>query len=98
MKTSTLERLAPLLAVLRGYSSLHEVQATVFHLDGRDFIHFHETPDGVVADVRLAKGQVRMPAATEAEQAELLERIDATLAKLEMHAHRARGARPETED
>ena len=86
MKTTTLERLAPLLAVLRGYSSLSEVQPTVFHLDGRDFIHFHETSDGVVADVRLAKGQVRMRAATDAEQAELLERIDETLSKIEAHA------------
>jgi hypothetical protein len=85
MKTAALERLAPLLAVLRRNSSLREVQPTVFHLAGHDFIHFHETPDGVVADVRLVKGQIRMPAATDAEQAELLERIDATLAKLEAH-------------
>ena len=88
MKTSTLEHLAPLLVVLRGYSSLREVQSTVFHLDGRDFIHFHETPDGVVADVRLAKGQVRVQASTEAEQAELLERIDEALAKVEAHVLR----------
>ncbi|WP_167855874.1 hypothetical protein [Natronospirillum operosum] len=41
MKAETLETLRPLLNMLRGYSVLEEVQTAAFHLDGRDFIHFH---------------------------------------------------------
>lgn len=86
MKSVTIDRLTPLLTVLRGYSTLREVRPTTFHLDGSDFVHFHERAGRVYADVRLAKGQVRMPATTELEQAELLERIDAALETLEAHA------------
>lgn len=83
MKDSTLETLAPLLGVLRAYPILSEVRPTAFHLDGRDFIHFHEEPEGLFADVGLSKGRVRMPVSTQAEQAELLGRIEEKLSSLE---------------
>jgi hypothetical protein len=57
MKSATLECIGPLLIVLRGYSILSEVKPTVFHLGGRDFIHFHEEPEGMFADVRLSTGK-----------------------------------------
>ena len=95
MKSETIERIGPLLAVLRGYSALSEVRHAVFHLGGRDFVHFHEAPEGIYADVRLAKGQVRMPVSTQPEQAELLERIEETLLALESHS---RGKRTEKRD
>jgi len=88
MKQVTAELLAPLLRALRGYSMLDEVKPATFHLRGRDFIHFHEAPDGVVADVLLARGRVHMSVSTTAEQAELLERIESQLASLEAHGHR----------
>jgi hypothetical protein len=87
MKHTNLDCIAPLLAILRGYTTLHEVRPLVFHLNGRDVVHFHEGPEGIVADVRLSSGQVRMPVATPAEQSELLERIEDTLATLEAHSH-----------
>ena len=90
MKTITFECIAPLLAILRGHPVLREVRPAVFHLHGRDFIHFHEEPDGVFADVRLATGQIRMPVATQADRAELLERIEGALASLASHAGRQR--------
>lgn len=93
MKSATLERIGPLLAVLRGYSTLSEVRPAEFHLSGRDFIHFHEELGGIFADVRLSKGQVRMPVATRSEQSELLERIEETLSALESHAQGKRSAR-----
>ena len=83
MKSTTLDCIAPLLELLRAYPALREVRPAVFHLDGRDFIHFHEEAAGVFADVRLAKGQVRMPVSTQSEQAELLERLADMLAALE---------------
>jgi hypothetical protein len=90
MKITTLDRIEPLLTVLRGYSVLSEVRPAVFHLDGRDFIHFHAGPEGIVADVRLSSGQIRMSVSTPAEQSELLQRIEETLAALES---RTRGNR-----
>ena len=90
MKDSTLEVLAPLLSVLRSFLALEEVRPTAFHLDGRDFIHFHEEPPGLFADVRLSKGRVRMSVVTRSEQGELLERIEEKLVATE---RRERGKR-----
>jgi hypothetical protein len=86
MKDSTIETLATLLNVLRGYSVLQEVRPTAFHLGGRDFIHFHEEPDGLFADVRLSKGRLRMPVSTSSEQAQMLDRIDQILSSLDSHS------------
>jgi hypothetical protein len=86
MKTTNIDCLAPLLAILRSYPALHEVRPAVFHLHGKDFIHFHETPEGICADVRLSKGQIRMSVSTPSEQSELLERLDETLATVDSHA------------
>ena len=93
MKAQTLERLAPLLAVLRASPALAEVRPAAFHLDGRDFLHFHDEADGLFADVRLTKGRVRLPVETRAEQAELLDRIEAQLSSPDTHVHAARRQR-----
>lgn len=85
VKDASLETLATLLSVLRGYSVLKEVRPTAFHLEGRDFIHFHEEPNGIFADVLLARGRVRMPVSSAADQAELLGRIEEKLSSLESH-------------
>ncbi len=90
MKDATLETLAPLLAALRGYSVLNEIRPAAFYLKGRDFIHFHEAPQCVFADVLLSKGRVQMPVSTDSEQAELLDRIDLQLSSLESHGNRTR--------
>ena len=75
VKESTLETLGPLLSFLRSYDGLNEVRGATFHLNGRDFIHFHDDPDGLWADVRLSKGRIRMPVSTRSEQGEVMERI-----------------------
>jgi hypothetical protein len=88
MKRTTLERIAPLLAELRRHPALREVRPAAFHVDGRDFLHFHDERDGIVADVRLARGFLRLPVGSRAEQAELLGRIDECLAALDAHVQR----------
>ena len=92
MKEETRKLLSPLLDSLRGYSRLQEVRDCEFFLDGRDFVHFHETNDGVIADVLLSRGRVSMAVTGEREQAELLERIASRLESLEAHGRR-RGKR-----
>src|SRR5216117_3824856 len=85
MKSETLERLQPLLNLLRDHPALREVRPAEFHLEGRDFLHFHEQPEGLVADVRLNTGRVSMPVTSPAQQAELFERIGNILDSLEVH-------------
>ena len=89
MKEETLAVLSPLLSYLRGYEVLDEVRQAQFHLKGKDFIHFHDDePEGLVADVLLTKGRIRMPVATRAEQAELMDKIAQKLDSLENHQAR----------
>lgn len=83
VREETLDKLAPLLSVLRGYTVLQEVRAGVFHLDGKDFVHFHDDPDGLWADVRLARGRVRRSVVDAASQADLLDEIESRLDSIE---------------
>jgi hypothetical protein len=93
VKQATLDRIAPLLDALRAHPALSEVRPAEFMLDGRDFLHFHDEPEGVFADVRLAEGRVSMPVSSSAEQAEFLERIDHSLYSLDARV-RDRRSRP----
>jgi hypothetical protein len=74
-----LARIAPLLAQLRARGVLHERRPGVFELRSRAFLHFHDDPAGIFADVRLAEAFVRLRVSTPDEQAELLDRIDSCL-------------------
>jgi hypothetical protein len=99
MNLTTLDRIAPLLEVLRTHPALRELRPTVFQLNDRDFLHFHDEPEGIFADVRLKSGFVRLPVSSHSEQLELLERIDHSLSSLDAHVrdrerrgrHRRRG-------
>lgn len=92
MKETTLALLTPLLNELRRHPSLREVRPTVFYVNERDFLHFHDEPDGVFADIRLAKGFRRFPVSTSAEQFELLGQIDECISSLDSRIVRARRA------
>jgi hypothetical protein len=83
---STLARIAPLLAELRARSVLRERRPGVFELKSRAFLHFHDDPSGIFADVRLSDDFVRMPVTSTAQQSELLERIDDCLSAVESRA------------
>ena len=78
--------------MLRSYEVLDEVREAQFFLDGKDFIHFHDEPDGLWADVRLSQGRLRKSVATLAEQAELMGQI---AAKLDVRTAPRRRARME---
>jgi hypothetical protein len=53
----TLDRLEPLLAELRTLPGLVERSRGVFHRRSKAFLHFHEDPAGLFADVRDADGR-----------------------------------------
>lgn len=79
----TLERIVPLLEELRTRPALREKRPGIFYLGSRAFLHFHDDPSGIFADVRLADEFVRLPVTSDSEQSDLLERIDDCLTTVE---------------
>jgi hypothetical protein len=53
---AALDQLEPLLARLRAIPALREKSRGVFYLKSKAFLHFHEDPTGLYADVRSADG------------------------------------------
>lgn len=49
---AALDALEPLLAELRELTRLKETARGVFYRKGRAFLHFHEDPKGLFADIR----------------------------------------------
>jgi hypothetical protein len=90
---STLARIVDLLEELRARPVLRERTPGVFELKSRAFLHFHDDPSGVYADVRLADDFVRMPVTSRSEQSDLLERIDDCLSAVESRAEAPRRPR-----
>jgi hypothetical protein len=76
---ATLARLAPLLADLRARDALKEKRPGVFYWKSRAFLHFHEDPAGLFADVRLGEEFDRFAVTSRKQQQALLRRIDARL-------------------
>lgn len=80
-----LVQLAPLLARLRAIGVLKERKPGTFYLRSGAFLHFHEDPLGLFADVKLDGADFeRFAVNTDHERASLLERILQSL----NHGHR----------
>lgn len=79
----TFARISPLLEALRARPELREKRPGVFYLESRAFLHFHDDPSGIFADVRLADEFVRLPVTSDSEQSDLLERIDDCVSTVE---------------
>lgn len=90
----TLDRIAPLLEELRARAVLRERRPGCFELRSRAFLHFHDDPSGIFADVRLVEDFVRMPVTSRSQQADLLDRIDACLSASEARATSRRQRKP----
>jgi len=75
--------ISPLLEELRARPVLRERRPGVFYIKSRPFLHFHDDPSGIFADVRLAEDFVRLPVTSSSEQSDLLERIDNCLTAIE---------------
>lgn len=84
---ATLARISPLLEELRARPALREMRPGVFYLKSRAFLHFHDDPTGIFADVRLAAEFVRLPVTSSSQQSDLLERIDDRLAAIESRSN-----------
>lgn len=79
----TLSTLQPLLADLRTRGALREKSPGTFYLKSKAYLHFHEDPAGIFADVKLDFVDfTRLRATTATEQRALLAKIDRSLATL----------------
>jgi len=67
-----LDELADLLRELGSVDGLKEKTRGVFYRGSRAFLHFHEDPTGLYADVRLDADFERMRVTTKAERKRLL--------------------------
>ena len=78
---AALDALEPLLARVRALPGLKEKARGTFYRSARAFLHFHEDPAGLFADVRLAGDDfTRLRVTDFAEQDELMRRLEAALA------------------
>jgi len=72
----TLQALAPLLARLRALPGLVERTPGCFYKGSKAFLHFHDDPTGIHADVKLgASGFARLRAASAAEREALMDAV-----------------------
>jgi hypothetical protein len=74
-RTEALDGLEPFLERLRAVPGLVEKKRGVFYVRSRAFLHFHEDPSGLHADVRLGPEFTRVRAETADERDALLARI-----------------------
>jgi hypothetical protein len=77
-----LDRLEPLLRRLRKLAPLREKSRGTFYRGSKAFLHFHEDPAGLFADVKLTGPEfTRRRVSTAAERRALLAAIRRTLAR-----------------
>jgi len=76
---SSLDRLEAFLTELRRLEGLREKKRGVFYRRSRAFLHFHEDPEGLFADVRLTDEFERFRVSSRTEQKALLVRLRAAL-------------------
>ncbi|CAN5268045.1 hypothetical protein BH11PSE2_BH11PSE2_05660 [soil metagenome] len=71
-----LDRLQPLLAALRDLPGLKETARGVFYRKSKAFLHFHEDPAGLFADLRFNGSEFdRFRVETPEEQSALFARV-----------------------
>ncbi len=75
-----LHALESLLVQLRYYGQLKEKKRGIFYFRRKSFLHFHEDPAGLFADLLLNGETLRHPVNGPDEQKRLLEAVEAALA------------------
>jgi hypothetical protein len=78
--SAALDRLDDLLqAVRRQHPQLKERKRGAFYRGGAGWLHFHEDPAGLFADLKIGGTWERLPVNSAAERATLLARLAQTL-------------------
>ena len=76
--TAAFAVLSDLLESLQSRTALIERRSGIFYVNGKAFLHFHEDPSGLFADLRIGSDWQRFPVNSPDERAELLTIIDRT--------------------
>ena len=76
---AALDGIEPMLVTLRGLPGLKEKSRGTFYRGSKAFLHFHEDPAGMFADVRLADDFERMRVSTKREQDACLRKVRSVL-------------------
>jgi hypothetical protein len=69
---AALDSIEPLLTELRRLEGIRERKPGVFYKKSSAFIHFHEDPAGIFADVRREREWLRLPVNTPSERRQLV--------------------------
>jgi hypothetical protein len=77
--SAALESLAPLLAQIRTRTGLTEKKTGIFYRKSKSFLHFHEDPAGLFADLGAGADFDRYPVNSRHEWRALLSAIDRAL-------------------
>ena len=76
-----LDRLEDLLREIRkGHHTLRERKRGAFYRGGQGWLHFHEDPSGLFADLKMGGSFARFRVSTKAEQRALLRELRKSLA------------------
>lgn len=76
---AALDQLDGLLEEIRAFGQLKEKGRGVFYRKAEAFLHFHEDPEGLFADLRVDGSWERLAVNSTAEKQKLLLRIQAVL-------------------
>lgn len=71
----TLDQIEALLLDIRGLPKLREKKRGIFYLKSKSFLHFHEDPQGIFADVSSATDQIRINVSGEEGRRRLLDEL-----------------------
>ena len=75
---AALDWLEKLLVAIRALGIATEKKRGIFYRGSTAFLHFHEFPDGLVADLKEGADFVRYPVDTKAQQARLVAAVRRT--------------------
>ena len=77
--SEALNALEDLLQQIRAREGLKEKKLGIFYRKSKSFLHFHEDPEGLFADLDAGEDFTRYPVNTKREWAALLSAIDRAL-------------------
>jgi len=78
---AALERISDLLDQIRAKGGIREKKIGVFYRGSKAFLHFHEDPAGMFADLRAGTDFERLPVNTNEERKVFLAAIDRALGR-----------------
>lgn len=79
-QSDALDQLEEVLAALRRFPQLREKTRGIFYRGAQAFLHFHEDPAGLFADVKCGAAFTRLRVSTKAERSALLKLVRKSLA------------------